>query len=90
MRLALGTSARAAAAVRHAMQRRPLPGACHALGSINVGTCSWRARGVTLPSSVGGIAPCVIDRSLPLPHPGRLKIRFTDADAKWLKACGIA
>ena len=37
-----------------------------------------------------GIAPCVIDRVLPLPHPGRPHIRLTDADAKWLKACGIA
>ena len=37
-----------------------------------------------------GIAPCVIDRPLPPFYPGRLKIRLTDADAEWLKACGVA
>jgi hypothetical protein len=37
-----------------------------------------------------GIAPCLIDRPLPLPYFGRVQIRLTDADAKWLKACGVA
>jgi hypothetical protein len=37
-----------------------------------------------------GIEPCVIDRLLPLPFPGRPCLRLTDADARWLKACGIA
>jgi hypothetical protein len=37
-----------------------------------------------------GIAPCLIDRPLPLPYPGRPGMRITDADARWLKACGVA
>jgi hypothetical protein len=37
-----------------------------------------------------GIEPCVIDRPFPLPYPGEPQIRLTDADARWLKACGIA
>ena len=37
-----------------------------------------------------GIEPCLIDRPLPLPFPERPHIRLTDADARWLKACGIA
>jgi hypothetical protein len=37
-----------------------------------------------------GIAPCVIDRPLPLLYPGRPHIRLTDADARWLKAFGVA
>ena len=37
-----------------------------------------------------GIALCLIDRPLPLPYAGRPHIRLTDADAKWLKACGVA
>ena len=36
-----------------------------------------------------GIAPCLIDRLRPLPHTGRPHTHLTDADAKWLKACGI-
>jgi hypothetical protein len=36
-----------------------------------------------------GIEPCLIDRPLPLPYPGRPGIRITGADARWLKACGI-
>ena len=36
-----------------------------------------------------GIEPCVIDRPLPLSHPGGPHIRLTDADARWLKACGV-
>jgi hypothetical protein len=36
-----------------------------------------------------GIAPCLIDRPPPLPYFGRPHIRLTDADAKWLKACGV-
>jgi hypothetical protein len=37
-----------------------------------------------------GIEPCLIDRPLPLPYPGRPYIQLTDADARWLKACGVA
>ena len=37
-----------------------------------------------------GIEPCVIDRPLLLPYPGRPPVRLTDADARWLKACGVA
>ena len=37
-----------------------------------------------------GIEPCVIDRPLPLLYPGRPHIRLTDADARWLKAFGVA
>jgi hypothetical protein len=37
-----------------------------------------------------GIEPCLIDRLLPLPYPGGPHIQITDADAKWLKACGVA
>jgi hypothetical protein len=37
-----------------------------------------------------GIEPCLIDRPLPLPYPGRPGIRITGADARWLKACGVA
>ena len=37
-----------------------------------------------------GIAPCLIDRPLPLPYFGRVQIRLTGVDAKWLKACGVA
>jgi len=37
-----------------------------------------------------GIAPCSIDRPLPLPYPGRPGIRITDAEANWLEACGVA
>jgi hypothetical protein len=37
-----------------------------------------------------GIEPCVTDRPLPLPYPGGPHIRLTDADARWLKACGVA
>ena len=37
-----------------------------------------------------GIDPCVIDRPLPLPCPGRPHIRITDGDARWLKECGVA
>jgi hypothetical protein len=37
-----------------------------------------------------GIAPCLIDRPLPLTFPGRPYIQLTDADARWLKACGVA
>ena len=37
-----------------------------------------------------GIEPCVIDRPLPLTFPGRPYIQLTDADARWLKACGVA
>jgi hypothetical protein len=37
-----------------------------------------------------GIEPCVIDRPLPLPYPGGPHIRLTDADARWLRACGVA
>ena len=37
-----------------------------------------------------GIEACVIDRLLPLVYPGRPPVRLTDADARWLKACGIA
>jgi len=37
-----------------------------------------------------GIEPCVVDRPLPLPYPGRPRLRITGADAKWLKACGVA
>jgi hypothetical protein len=37
-----------------------------------------------------GIEPCLIDRPLPLPYPGRPRIRLTGSDAEWLKACGVA
>jgi len=37
-----------------------------------------------------GIAPCLVNRPLPLPYPGRPHIRLRDADARWLKACGVA
>jgi hypothetical protein len=37
-----------------------------------------------------GIAPCSIGGPLPLPLPGVPHARLTDADASWLKACGIA
>jgi len=37
-----------------------------------------------------GIEPCLIDRPLPLPYPGRPEIRLTGADVRWIKACGIA
>ena len=37
-----------------------------------------------------GIEPCLIDRLLPLPYPGRPHMRLTDADVRWLKACGVA
>jgi len=36
------------------------------------------------------IAPCVIDRPLPPPYPGRPLILITDAHARWLRACGVA
>jgi hypothetical protein len=36
-----------------------------------------------------GIAPCLIDRPLSLTFPGRPYIQLTDADARWLKACGV-
>ena len=41
------------------------------------------------PASLG-IEPCVIDRPLPLPYSGGPRIRLTDADARWLRACGVA
>jgi hypothetical protein len=37
-----------------------------------------------------GIVTCLIDRPLPQPYPGWLRIRITAADARWLKACGVA
>jgi hypothetical protein len=37
-----------------------------------------------------GIAPCVIDRPLPLPYPGRPRIRITGADTSWLKSFDVA
>jgi len=37
-----------------------------------------------------GIAPCLIDGPLPPSCPERPHVRLTDADARWLKACGIA
>jgi hypothetical protein len=41
-----------------------------------------------------GIAPCLIDGPLPEPLPPscpeQAPVRLTDADARWLKACGIA
>ena len=37
-----------------------------------------------------GIAPCLIDGPPPPSCPERAPVRLTDADARWLKACGIA
>ena len=37
-----------------------------------------------------GIDPCVIDRRLALPYPVGPHIRPADADARCLRACGVA
>jgi hypothetical protein len=41
-----------------------------------------------------GIEPCVIDDPcpgpLPLLYPERPRVRLTEMDARWLRACGVA
>jgi hypothetical protein len=41
-----------------------------------------------------GIEPCVIDdpcpEPLPLPYPEKPRVRLTEKDAQWLRACGVA
>lgn len=37
-----------------------------------------------------GIAPRLIDGPLPPSCPERPHVRLTDAEARWLKACGVA
>ena len=75
------------------MQRMPLPGALYGRDGT-MRELEYRLL-ETVRSDFAflrsmGIAPCLIDRPLPLPYLGRPRIRLTDADAKWLKACGVA
>ena len=75
------------------MQRMPLPGALYGRDGttreLEYRLLETARSGFALLRSMG-IAPCLIERPLPLPYPGRPRIRITGADANWLKACGVA
>ena len=75
------------------MQRVPLPGALYGqdgtMRELEYRLLETLRSDFAFLRSVG-IDPCGIDRPLPLPYPGRPRLRITDADARWLKACGVA